>query len=839
MGRGGVAYGWFTFPNDVRVYFRIRTLNDEGASPWSEVVSGLPTAGPQVTGTIARQNLVVGGANVDIDMAQVFTHPSRLPLTYDAESSSDDVATVTVSDSVATLSPVGVGYETITVIASDERDNEAQTTLSVAVTLAPPQQPPPPPPGNNPPVFNDGTSTTRMLAENPAEGQDVGDPVGATDEDGHNLTYRLGGDDAASFAIVAGTGQLSTRSGVTYDHETKSGYTVTITADDGNGGNAAIGVTIFVLDVDEPPETPRAPVLESAANSRGLVVSPNPIPPINAGPDVTSWEIQYRVKDTGDFWGYSPNPEPDWTQPNWNAVIPYVNATWVYEVQVRASNEEGTSQWSPSAEATIPNEQPVVIWSIGDWTLPAGGTSKAISIEQRFSDPDGYNLTASSDNEGVVTARKYAASVVVDPVTVGSATITVTATDPWGLSGSVSFDVTIQAPTLQAPTLSIADSVFTFGFTDAFDALETRAYNVRIRHKTPSGPWAEQCVSVTNPDNIAQDVTTSRQITASRFFEPGTAYEADYVYRGTVCDDRTAGLYSPKAEATTAGTPSFDIQVILLRGTLLSDHVSVIEAAVARWEQIITHDIPNYRLSEREISFLKFNYPHVVIPDVVDDIMIFLSIGDYIYAGGMGGFRLRSDLTSLPWRSYISIDKDYFLTSVVMHEIGHALGFDQYLWSRHNLLMHAVDLSWPHPRPDAHFYGERAIAAFDAAGGSGFTGFKVPLEHSRSGSAFSHWRTSVFRASGELMGVYAGNKVSAITIQAMADIGYSVDVMQADAFNLPPEGLSKSTSSWLTGASRYDPVGLNQLNCVVAHTPVEVGEPAPFVLKVIDNPDGE
>ena len=88
-----------------------------------------------------------------------------------------------------------------------------------------------------------------MLAENPAEGQDIGDPVSATDEDGHGLTYRLGGDDAANFAIEAGSGQLSTRSGVTYDHETKSGYTVTITADDGNGGNAAIGVTIFVLKV--------------------------------------------------------------------------------------------------------------------------------------------------------------------------------------------------------------------------------------------------------------------------------------------------------------------------------------------------------------------------------------------------------------------------------------------------------------------------------------------------------------------------------------------------------------------------------------------------------------
>ena len=89
------------------------------------------------------------------------------------------------------------------------------------------------------------------------------------------------------------------------------------------------------------------------------------------------------------------------------------------------------------------------------------------------------------------------------------------------------------------------------------------------------------------------------------------------------------------------------------------------------------------------------------------------------------------------------------------------------------------------------------------------------------------------------MDSYAGNKVSAITIQAMADIGYSVDVTQADAFTLDSEGLSKATSSWLEGASRYDPVGLDQLSCVVAQTPVEVRESAPFVLRVISNSDHE
>ena len=39
-----------------------------------------------------------------------------------------------------------------------------------------------------------------------------------------------------------------------YDHESKSSYSVTVKADDNNGGTATIDVTITVADVNEPPE---------------------------------------------------------------------------------------------------------------------------------------------------------------------------------------------------------------------------------------------------------------------------------------------------------------------------------------------------------------------------------------------------------------------------------------------------------------------------------------------------------------------------------------------------------------------------------------------------------
>ena len=93
------------------------------------------------------------------------------------------------------------------------------------------------------------------MAENSAGGTNVGLPVTAADADADTLTYSLEGTDAASFQIVSTNGQIQTKSGATYDYETKSSYSVTVRADDGNGGTATIVVDIDLLDVDETAPT--------------------------------------------------------------------------------------------------------------------------------------------------------------------------------------------------------------------------------------------------------------------------------------------------------------------------------------------------------------------------------------------------------------------------------------------------------------------------------------------------------------------------------------------------------------------------------------------------------
>ena len=87
-------------------------------------------------------------------------------------------------------------------------------------------------------------------------GEDIGDAFTATDDDSAMLTYTLEGADADSFQIISTTGQIKTKPGVTYDHETKPSYSVAVKADDSDGGSDTIDVTITVTDVNEAPEFP-------------------------------------------------------------------------------------------------------------------------------------------------------------------------------------------------------------------------------------------------------------------------------------------------------------------------------------------------------------------------------------------------------------------------------------------------------------------------------------------------------------------------------------------------------------------------------------------------------
>ena len=103
-------------------------------------------------------------------------------------------------------------------------------------------------PNINFPSFTDGESTTRSIAENTAADVAIGTPVAATDADETDeLTYTLGGTDAASFSIDSTTGQLKTK--IALNYEQRDTYTVVVTVSDGRGGTDTITVTINITNV--------------------------------------------------------------------------------------------------------------------------------------------------------------------------------------------------------------------------------------------------------------------------------------------------------------------------------------------------------------------------------------------------------------------------------------------------------------------------------------------------------------------------------------------------------------------------------------------------------------
>ncbi len=113
------------------------------------------------------------------------------------------------------------------------------------------------------PSFSDGSSATRSIAENVSTGTSVGSALSASDPEGEDLTYTLSGTDAASFSISSTTGQLTTSSAL--DYETKSSYTVTVTASDGTN-STDITVTIRVTDLNEVV-TQNAPVFTNGTST--------------------------------------------------------------------------------------------------------------------------------------------------------------------------------------------------------------------------------------------------------------------------------------------------------------------------------------------------------------------------------------------------------------------------------------------------------------------------------------------------------------------------------------------------------------------------------------------
>ena len=265
---------------------------------------------------------------------------------------------------------------------------------------------------NNPPTFSADTAA-RSVAENTAAGQNVGAVLTATDADSDTLIYTLEGADAASFGILSASGQIQTRTGVTYNHEAKSTYTVIVKADDSNGGTDTVTVTITVTDVNEPPGRPAAPSVSATAGST-TSLDVTWTAPTNTGPAIASYDLQYRAGTSGNFTNGPQNVTGT------SAAIGSLAADTSYEVQVRATNAEGDGDWSVAGTgrttATSAPGAPTGLSATASgttainlsWTAPASTGGSAITGYKIEVSPNGTSGWTDQVADTNSTATTYA-----------------------------------------------------------------------------------------------------------------------------------------------------------------------------------------------------------------------------------------------------------------------------------------------------------------------------------------------------------------------------------------------------------------------------------------------
>jgi hypothetical protein len=242
--------------------------------------------------------------------------------------------------------------------------------------------------------------------------------------------------------------------------------------------------------------------------------------------------------------------------------------------------------------------------------------------------------------------------------------------------------------------------------------------------------------------------------------------------------------------ATTADASGYNITVRHL-GNHTTAQLRAFAEAELRWENLVTADLPdvNDNLPANECG------EHPATNGPFDDLTIFVTIEPIDGPDGVLGragpcfVRDPGNLTVIGRMQFDVADVEFLedegsLQAVILHEMGHVLGFGT-LWNLAGLLVDPADPDTP-AIEDPHFTGAQALTAFNAAGGTTYAGPKVPvMDVGPVGTINSHWRDQVF--DPELMTGFLSegfNPLSAISVRSLQDLGYTVSVTDADPFTL-------------------------------------------------------
>ena len=358
-------------------------------------------APPEAVGTLEDKALRFEDVALTVDVSGAFRDPDRDTLTYGASSSNESVATVSVSGAMVTVTPELQGTATITVTATDVSGSNRSATQSFQVTVA----------GNRSP---EAVGRLPALSLRVVDGARTVEVSGAfRDRDGDDLAYGASSSDESVATVSV------------------SGSEVEVTPV--SGGTAMIEVT-----ATDPVGLQAEQTFEATVENRPPV-SVGRLPAVLVRVSARVWRVSlsgaFEDPDGDDLTYEATSSDESVATVSVSESTVEVTPVSAGEATVTVTAADGGGLEAEQEFAvTVANQSPVSVGALPRLSLAVLDGAVTVDVSGAFGDPDGDELTYEASSSAVtVAAVSVSGSVVeVTPLSRGSATVSVTATDVGG-----------------------------------------------------------------------------------------------------------------------------------------------------------------------------------------------------------------------------------------------------------------------------------------------------------------------------------------------------------------------------------------------------------------------
>ncbi len=404
------------------------TINSQFNVTITPVIPEAVNHAPTVETSISNVTTGVADGIKAVSFADVFADEDSDALTFTATSTNAGVATVAVNGSDLKITPVSAGTTTITVTADDGNGGTVDTQFNVTITPVIPEA------VNHAPTVETSISNVTTGVADGIKAVSFADVF--ADEDSDALTFTATSTNAGVATVAVNGSDLK------ITPVNAGTATITVTADDGNGGTVDTQFNVTITPVI-PEAVNHAPTVETSISNvtTGAADGIKTVSLAGVFADEDSDVLTYTATTTDTGVATVAVNGSDLK------ITPVNGGTTTITVTANDGNG-GTVDTNFTLTVTLPpavNHAPVVQSTINDISTEAGAMDTTIGLASTFADEDLDSLTYSADSSdpGVATVSVTGDQLIITPLAVGSATVTVTADDGKGGTVQTIFQVTV------------------------------------------------------------------------------------------------------------------------------------------------------------------------------------------------------------------------------------------------------------------------------------------------------------------------------------------------------------------------------------------------------------